>query len=271
MHKLTDSTRQWVIDWGPWVSVFLGSITLFSYGLLSSFPRFISQALGNQIVTQAGREFILVSVGAVFFGRVFVLVITEPLISVSRVLFLQIPLQLIRRLNRRSRMRGFRRILKTRFYIDSLLFVMLRSPNQASIFIGSLFFAYQFLDSWEVALALLIALFTIGTSYSRTQIAVKADYMLKLVHWKTKIGELESLKQMSYSTIFLAISWFSGVLYVNTLIVEAPIVEADFKLLFTGQDYSVLINRDAENLSSVLVWRLVQTEQFELVTNAKND
>ncbi len=268
MNKVKLEKRfEFLAPWLAWGAVIFGSFSLFSYAILESLPQFISQALGNEVISQAVRHFILSATFCVFLGRLAIIILADPVFTVFRLFLLQAPLQVIQRFGKQRRRKYFKIVVRLRRYTDLLRAKTFSNPIRYSAFFAVFIFSYRTVGGLGPFLVLLFSLFLILASTAAIERSSNQNFRLR-EFWKARLeGPLNGLRQLALSTVFLFVSYTAGVFYVDELFNSAVEINAvsGFKVIFLGEHYSVLVNSDAVERGGVERWLLKGNENLELL------
>lgn len=206
----TSGVKEYFRKYFPWVAVLTGSYGLFAYSLLSNFPLLVQQLLGFEIIYFCSRDAVLRLIMAMFWGRVIVLVLREPLFSVARIIFLQVPLWISVSLGRTAKRRLFKGLAKCRYYMDLVYAGFVSRAVELSIFFGGLLYAYIVSGSWRAVLGFAFFIGIVGLSADTVK--NNRDKRLRVRYrFKWVFDDLSGLRNFAYSTAILVLSFLVGV------------------------------------------------------------
>lgn len=267
-----ETVREFLKRWSPWVAVFLGSTTLFAFGIVSRLPNPISQAIGSELIAQACRDFVLLAAYSIFAGRLMVLILWELSFTLIRVAFLQVPLQLSLVLPFKYRKKIFRFFARLRFFLDALYIAALVNPLEASVLFGGVVFLYLSGGTWQLVVGAIFALILVFGATLAIERDFKAGLRLKFRFYRHTPPNLERLRQVSYSTGFLAVSLMSSIFWFDNLINEAVLLDgiSNHKVLFVGSDYTILINDAATDQHTITEWKMVPIDELDFYFKVGN-
>lgn len=253
--------------WLAWGAVIFGSFSLFSYAILARFPKFVTQALGGEIIAQAGRDFILLAAFSVFSGRLIILILTNVGFKVLRILLLQALLQVFRHFNGRLRRKCFVFINQLRRHLDEGRARVFTYPVRFSIFFALCIFIYRAVEDKTLIPGILFFLLIVWVSADIIDRSFKENLRVKLAPRGRLKKPLTGLHQMALSTVFLSVSYIAGASYIDGLLGSAVKLENvdGFKVLFLGDHYSVLVNSAAVGHLDITSWVLQGNDNLRLI------
>ncbi|MCA0855481.1 hypothetical protein [Phaeobacter italicus] len=248
-----------------WLAVLFGGFSVFSYSLFLSFPQYIRQAVGMEILAYCTQDMVLRGAFAVFLGRLVTLIAHGPLFALFRVVFLQAPLSFSNFLPVRTKFWVKRKVVKGRRLSDGTLLLWITSPLAIStIFAFGLFF-------WTLVGEIRIV-FTIAFTFAMVVFGglgadepFKKEWRLKFAYSKRRVN-LSEIRAMGFSTAVLLGAFWVGSAEGDALLENAQELNIgghDQKLVFVASEYFVS-HRSGKNGE---VWVLNDIEKLEEVWN----